>query len=138
MNLLIADELEKRKNVGDPYFSSYPSPNDTPLSNVAKRAFKNSYITISSNKNLLGLFEDEIMSNNLISNPSQMSSPEFEVESNKIIHKRDKVVRFCMSRDRLLNVQLFNVQNIGAKVLRAVKEKDLDLWVSKRIGRKLQ
>jgi hypothetical protein len=131
MNLLIADELEKRRNVGDPYFSSTPSPNDPPLSNVAKRAFKNSYITISSNRNLFGLYENEIMSNNLF---SQISNPEYEHEVSKVIHKRDKVVRFCMSRDRLLNVQLNNVEKIGAKALRVIKEKELDLWVSKRIG----
>jgi hypothetical protein len=39
-----------------------------------------------------------------------------------------------MSRDRFLNVKLNNIEKIGAKALRVIKEKDLDLWVSNRIG----
>ena len=123
INLIIADEIARRFSC-----DSNASPDNELLDKlVIMRSSESQYITLSSRFNLLGAYDCRILPD--IDNCQEpMLSQVAERDC------KTSIVRYCMSRDRLLSSNSNGIESIGAKHLRTVDPLEFKKWLSNRLG----
>jgi hypothetical protein len=90
---------------------------------IIKMAFNDSIISISSNENLLNLFESDTVLRVPIVNDlslSRLSQKKLiiDIEINGIHHKREKKKKFYILRDKYLKAQGVVIERIDTSTLR--------------------
>jgi hypothetical protein len=141
INILLANELVKRKSNADPFFQprTYRSNAERRVYDIAKIAFENSDITILSNEYLCNTFEADIVLRVPIANSAHHSPLDSEVlvvnvEVDSIHHKLERKKRFCMLRDKYLRSQGVIIERIEVSVLRRMKDMEVKEWLLKRVA----
>lgn len=124
INLIIVDEIARRKSVGQLLFTD----TDMQASSVFKNSCKYQYITLSSNYNLFGPYDTEA-----VLNADTEILPHLQTSS---ADSQDSPVggniRFCMSRDRLLSESTKGLEAVGAKSLRKLEYVEFERWLLNR------
>jgi hypothetical protein len=141
INILLANELVKRKSNADPFFQprTYRSNAERRVYDIAKIAFENSDITILSNEYLCNTFEADIVLRVPIANSAHHSPLDSEVlvvnvEVDSIHHKLERKKRFCMLRDKYLRSQGVIIERIEVSVLRRMKDMEVKKWLLERVA----
>jgi hypothetical protein len=109
INLVLADELVKRKGNDDPFLNvgQFRSVVEQRVYTIGKKAFENSSEIISSNEYLCSIFEGDIVLRVPITNDKDPSrSLIINIEVDGISHKRETKKRFCQLRDKHLKSQV--------------------------------
>jgi hypothetical protein len=140
INNLLANELIKRKSNSDPFFNPGISRSNAErrVLDIAKAAFKNSDVSISSNEYLCNMFEADILLRVPIANSIKNSQSDschliINIEVDGIYHKQEKKKLFCLRRDRYLKFQGVIIDRIEVSTLRRIKDVEVEEWLLERV-----
>jgi hypothetical protein len=106
INNLLANELNKRQRNGHLFFSLNSQSNaERQVYDIAKRAFLDSDVSVSSNEYLCNIFEADIVlripiPKSMRKNKLDRSHLILNIEVDGTHHQRETTKRFCMQRDR--------------------------------------
>jgi hypothetical protein len=139
INVMITDELIKRRDDLDPYFScaDFRSIAEQRVYAIAKVAIENSSLLISSNEYLFNLFESDVVLR--VSNTDGISISQsnkidliINIEVDGMNHKQEKK-RFCTLRDVFLKSKGVVIERIETSALRRMNDKEVKEWVQERV-----
>jgi hypothetical protein len=125
----------------DPYFQPGTSRSNVErrVYDIAKIAFENADISISSSEYLCNIFEADIVLRVPIANCANHSPLDngvliINVEVDGIYHKLEKKKKFCMLRDKYLRSQGVIIERIEVSVLRRMKDMEVKKWLLERVA----
>jgi hypothetical protein len=134
---LLTDEVARRLAAGDKFFQANRGSKriiiqEKRMYTIAKKLFQNSSILVSVNKDILGLFECDLVLHVPLTSDTQTLMINVEIDG--LLHNREKKKRFCMLRDRYMITQGVAVVRIRSASLRNMTDKDVEEWLLERVA----